>query len=142
MIYGLMSNGGVVAVDYGDGTVVGGITLEGQIDLDLSGLTIDASGVQGLMIESFDGYTINGRPVEFDEVTADIDLETRPDGTVVGTIGLSAGPVGKATGATLAGQVGVDTGICLNYPVSGEVTFTAPDGEVVTSSFGPDCDGT
>jgi len=134
-------SGGLVTVDYGDGTEVEGITLAGRIELDLSGLTIDASGVRGRMVESFDGYTVNGRAVEFDEISAVLDLEVRPDGTVVGTISLSDGPVGKATGAILAGQIGIDTGICLSYPVSGEVTFTSPYGEVVTISFGPDCDG-
>ncbi len=135
------ANGGLVEVDYGEGTLVEGVTLEGRVDLDFSGLTINASGVQGLIIETFDSYRVNGRSVDFDEITAEIDLDAQPDGSVVGTIGLTAGPVGKATGATLSGEVGIDTGICLTYPVSGSVTFTAPDGEVVTISFGPDCDG-
>jgi hypothetical protein len=135
------SSGGVVEVDYGDGTVVDGITLRGGIELDLSGLTIDASGIQGQIVETFDGYTVNGQPSDFDEITAEVNLEMRSNGTVVGSIGLEAGPLAKGTGATLDGLIGVDTEICLSYPVSGEVTFTAPDGEVVTITFGPDCDG-
>ena len=35
----------------------------------------------------------------------------------------------------------VSGAICLHSPIDGSVTFTGADGQTVTVSFGPDCDG-
>ncbi|MEE4273566.1 MAG: hypothetical protein V2I67_17965 [Thermoanaerobaculales bacterium] len=133
--------GGVITADFGSGTRFDNVTLAGSSTLDFSGLVVDESGVRGEIVEVFDGYTVNGEAPPIDGVQVSVDLEARNDGTIAGTIGLSESPMRKSTGATLTGAVGIDTGICLTYPISGEITFTSPDGEVITVTFGPDCDG-
>lgn len=134
-------NGDVVTADFGDGTQIDGITYVGSTVLDFSGLSVDGSGIYGTIEETHVDYNVNGQSFPFDEVTVELDLDDQPDGTVVGSVAVSAGGNAKSTGATLDGLVGIDTGICLSYPVSGEVTYTAPDGEVATITFGPECDG-
>ena len=134
-------DGDVLTVDYGEGTTVGNLTIAGVNEADLSGLVIDGTGIHGRIVEIFDGFTVNGVPSEFDQYTVFVDLEAQGDDTVVGSIGFSTGSSTKSSGATLEGEIGIDTGICLYYPVSGEVTFSDPNGEVVTISFGPECDG-
>ena len=40
----------------------------------------------------------------------------------------------------MSGTIGIDTEICLDYPISGSLT-TVVDNEIITITFGPDCDG-
>lgn len=138
---GVSSTGDTVTVDFDAGTVVDDVTLAGSIELDLSGLVIDGNGVSGEIVESYHDYTADGRAALFDEVAVDADLTVDAAGRVMGTVGLTGGSAAKVGNATLSGLVGIDTGICLHYPVSGSISFTTPEGEVITIRFGPDCDG-
>jgi hypothetical protein len=134
-----LTTGGMV-LDYGEGWVaLDGTVYSGSIDVETSGLSVTSGGISGNITVVHDGYLVDGRPPTIGSSEWTFGLTERSNGTVVGEI--TVGPVGnlKSVGS-LSGTIGIDTEICLDYPISGSLT-TVVDNEVITITFGPDCDG-
>jgi hypothetical protein len=112
---------------------------EGSVTVDTSGLTVSEDGINGVVTITHDGYLVDGEPPVIGPTEWNFAVTERSNGTVVGDI--TVGPVGalKSLGS-LSGTIGIDTEICLDYPISGSLTAVV-DNEVITITFGPDCDG-
>ena len=145
---GVMTRSSTGAVlDFGSGTTIGGQVLAGEVELTFSDIVLGGGVVQGTVTELHRGYTVDGVAPALKQLTVELDLATRSDGSVHGTMALN-GSSEEATasslaagGTTLSGLVDIDSAICLYYPVGGSVTLSLPDGEIATVRFGPDCDG-
>jgi len=132
------ATGSGMAIDYGTGwTAPDGTVYSGSIDVDTSGLSIGSGGIEGTMTITNDGYLVDGEPPSIGGTSWTFDLTERADGSVVGnvTVGSSAKSLGS-----MSGTIGIDTEICLDYPISGSLT-TVVENEVITITFGPECDG-
>jgi len=129
-----------MVIDYGDGwTTPDGSVREGAINIDTSGLSVTSTGIDGAMTITNDGLLVDGEPPVVGSTQWSFGLTERANGSVVGEI--TVGPTDdlKSSGA-LSGTIGIDTEICLEYPISGSLT-TVVGNEVITITFGPDCDG-
>jgi hypothetical protein len=129
----------VHTIDFGAGIEIGGIVFTGATQLDASALEIDPDGLRGRLVERSLGLTVAGRPAPFESLEVDIDLAHSED-RLFGTIAVTGTPA-KTGGAGISGSLTIDSEICLFYPVSGSIQLTSPDGETITISFGPECDG-
>ena len=129
-----------MAIDYGGGWVAPDGTIHsGSIDVNTSGLVVSSSGINGTVVISNDDYLIDGQPPAVGSTAWTFSLTERANGSVVGDI--NVGPVGSLKSAgSMSGTIGIDTAICLNYPISGSLTVVIK-GEEVTITFSPDCDG-
>lgn len=133
------TNTGMV-INYGDGWIAeDGSIHEGSIDINTSGVSIDSAGIRGTLTISHDGYLIDGEPPAVGPTAWTFDLIERVDGSVVGQIDIAPEGGPKSAGS-MSGTIGIDTEICLEYPISGSLTTTV-DNEVITITFGPECDG-
>jgi len=129
-----------MAIDYGSGWVApDGTISSGSIDVNTSGLVVSSSGINGTVVITHDDYLIDGQPPAIGSTAWTFSLTERTNGSVVGDI--NVGPVGGLKNAgSISGTIGIDTAICLNYPISGSLTAVIK-GEEVTITFSPDCDG-
>jgi len=130
-----------MVMDYGDGWVApDGTIVSGSITVDISGLSVSSSGINGTMTITHNQLLIDGEPPVVGSTAWTFDLTERADTTVAGEI--TVGPVGgtKSSGS-LSGTIDIDTAICLEYPISGSLTAVV-EGETITITFRPNCDGT
>lgn len=134
-------------LEFGTGMEVNGQILAGRIDVVFSNVVVSGEAVRGTVVESHRDYTVNGIAPELGELRADVDLQVRGDGSVFGTVDVSARAAGAVTAsptagaASLTGSFEIDSAICLYYPTGGSMTFSSPEVGAVTIRFGPDCDG-
>ena len=126
--------------DYGGGWVApDGTVHSGSIDVDTSGLSVTSSGVTGALVITNGDYLVDGKPPAIGSSEWTFSLAERTDGSVVGDI--DVGPVaGLKNGGSISGAIGIDTAICLEYPISGSLTAVVR-GEEITITFSPECDG-
>ena len=129
-----------MVIDYGSGWVAhDGTIRSGSIDVNTSGLSVGSGGINGTVIISNDDYLIDGQPPAVGSTAWTFSLTERSNGSVVGDI--NVGPVGNLKSAgSMSGTIGIDTAICLKYPISGSLTVVIK-GEEVIITFSPDCDG-
>jgi hypothetical protein len=139
------ASGGVLTADFGSGwTDQNGSVHTGSMSVDLSGLVVTASSITGPITESHMDHLIDGEAPDIGWLEADFDLAVDQQGEVSGTIGVAGGPPAAAnkvfTGATVAGNIVIDTILCRYFPTGGSLTFTI--GEFSTTiTFTPNCDG-
>lgn len=127
-------------IDYGSGWIApDGSVYSGAIHVDGSGLSVGAGGITGSVTITHDDLTVDGEPAVVGSSEWGFDLTERSNGTVVGEINAQALGGLKSSGS-ISGTIGIDTEICLNYPISGSLTVVVR-GETVTITFSPDCDG-
>jgi len=128
-------------IDYGDGYAApGGSYRSGAVFVDTSGVSATAEGLSGTMTITHDQLMIDGEPAAIGSTAWTFDLVERGDGTVSGEI--TVDPIGRLkSNGSLYGIIGIDTAICLEFPISGSVTAEV-EGEIITIVFRPDCDGT
>jgi hypothetical protein len=127
-----------VAIDYGTGwTAPDGSVHSGAINVDASGLSINSGGITGTVTVSQSDYLVDGNPPAVGDTIWTFNLNERANGSVVGDV--TVGSPTKSVGS-MSGSVGIDTEICLDYPISGSLT-TVVENEVITITFGPECDG-
>jgi len=132
------ATGDGMSIDYGTSWIApDGTVYSGSIDIDTSGLSIGSGGITGTVDISHDGYLVNGESPTVGPTSWTFDLTEHANGSVVGEI--SVGSPTKSMGS-MTGAIGIDTEICLDYPVSGSLT-TVVENEVITITFGPECDG-
>ena len=117
-----------MTIDYGNGWIApDGTVYTGAVHVDGSGLTVTAGGITGSVTIDNDDVLVEGRPPVVGSSRWDFDLAERGNGTVVGEIGVqSLG--GLKSGGSIYGSIGIDTEICLNYPVSGSLTVVVRGG--------------
>jgi len=133
------TTGGMV-IDYGDGYAApDGTTRSGSTTVDTSGLTVGSGGITGIVTVVHDQLLIDGEPPLAGSTAWTFDLAKRADGTVAGDISVSPAGGTKSSGS-LSGTIGIDTAICVEYPISGCLTLTVED-EVITIILEPHCDG-
>ena len=132
--------GSVLSFEYGEQyTSDSGMTMGGQMVLDLSGLEVTGDGISGAASMSSSSYLENGQEPLVKQMTWGFDLAVEGDGRVVGDMTLS-GEDGSKSGSTVSGTLGFDTDVCPTYPISGSVDVEV-DGETITIRFSPSCDG-
>jgi hypothetical protein len=129
-----------MVLDYGSGWVAPDGTIHsGSIDVNTSGLVVSSSGINGAVIISNDDYLIDGQPPAVGSTAWTFSLTERTNGSVVGDINVGSVANLKSAGS-MSGTIGIDTAICLEYPISGSLTAVVK-GEEITITFSPDCDG-
>lgn len=129
-----------MVVNYGSGWVAPDGTIHsGSIDVNTSGLVVSSSGINGTVIISNDDYLNDGQPPAVGSTAWAFSLTERTNGSVVGDINVGSVANLKSAGS-MSGTIGIDTAICLEYPISGSLTVVIK-GEEVTITFSPDCDG-
>jgi formylglycine-generating enzyme required for sulfatase activity len=127
-------------MDYGEGTTMpGGAVWSGSTTVDASGINVTSAGISGTLTITHDNVLIEGSPIAIGSSAWTVDLEERTNGTVVGDITVAT-VAGRKSSGSLSGTIGIDTEICLEYPISGSLTATV-DGTEITITFQPDCDG-
>jgi hypothetical protein len=133
--------GDTVVIDNGTGYIApDGTFRTGMVTVDMSGLSVNDGGITGTMSVIQDEFEIDGEPIPIGSSSWTFDLSERGNGTVVGDI--VVGPAdGRKSQGSLSGTIGIDTEICVDYPISGSLTAEL-DGETVTIIFTPDCNGT
>ncbi len=132
--------GQTVTHDYGSGYDAGGELLSGVETWDLSGLAIDPGGIRGQLVLDRSDLLVDGEPPTVVVITASVDVGVRPDGTVVGSIDVVGADALLKRTAVMNGWVEIDTAICPDYPIGGEVVLEE-GGRLITVTFSPDCDG-
>jgi hypothetical protein len=134
-----LSPGGMI-IEYGSGWVApDGTIRSGSIEVDTSGLSVTSNGVTGSVVVTNDDYLVDGQPAAVGSTEWIFSLTERTDGSVVGDIDVGSA-AGLKNGGSMSGAIGIDTAICLEYPISGSLTAVIR-GEEVTITFSPDCDG-
>jgi len=139
------ASGGVLTADFGSGwTDESGSVHTGTMTFDVSGLVVTASSISGTISENHMDHLIDGEAPDIGWLEAELDLDIDPQGEVQGTIGVAGGPPGAHTkissGATIAGNIVIDTILCRYFPTGGALTFTIGDFST-TITFTPNCDG-
>ena len=133
-------NGGIISFDVGEAWVDSdGNLLSGGAAIDLSGLAMKSDGISGIASYDASTFTMNGEPLLFPHMQADMDLAIADQGAVTGTVSLS-NPA-KDDGNGINGWARFDTEICGDYPVEGAFTIIL-DGDEYTVVITPACDGT
>ena len=129
-----------LSINYGGGwTAPDDTVYSGSVEIDTSSLSVSSGGVNGSLTIIHDNYLVNGEPPAIGPSSWAFDLTERPNGTVVGSIDVGS-QAGLKRAGSISGSIGIDTAVCLEYPISGSLT-TVLDGQVVTFTFGPDCSG-
>jgi len=133
-----------LVIDYGEGwTDIDGTLRSGSVEVDASQLTIDGDGITGSVVQRQPTLRIDGEAPAAERITWTFDLVEAGD-RVSGDVEIDSGSAARAAGATAAkpisGRVGIDTAICLTYPVSGSIDLVH-EGEEITVTFGPECNG-
>ncbi len=131
---------GGLSLDYGSGwTAPDDTVYSGSVEIDISALSVNSGGINGPLTITHDNYLVDGEPPAIGPSSWDFDLTERSNGTVVGSVDVGS-PAGLKSAGSISGSIGIDTAICLEYPISGSLT-TVLNGQVVTFTFGPDCSG-
>jgi len=129
-----------LSIDYGSGwTGPDDMVYAGSVEIDTSALSVSSGGINGSLTISHDNYLVDGEPPAIGPSSWTFDLTERANGTMVGTIDAGS-PAGLKSSGSISGSIGIDTAICLEYPISGSIT-TEVQGQVVTFTFSPHCDG-
>jgi hypothetical protein len=129
-----------LSLDYGSGWIAPDDTVySGSVEIDMSALSVSSGGVDGSLTITHDDYLVNGEPPAIGPSSWVFDLTERANGTVVGNIDVDSPSALKRAGQ-ISGSIGIDTAVCLEYPISGSLT-TVLNGQVVTFTFSPDCSG-
>ncbi|MEE4271264.1 MAG: hypothetical protein V2I67_06305 [Thermoanaerobaculales bacterium] len=139
------ASGGVLTTNFGSGWAdENGSVHTGTMTVDLSGFVVTSSSISGTIFESHMDHLIDGEAPDIGWLEAEFDLDIDPQGEVQGTIGVAGGPPGAPTkvlsGATIAGNIVIDTILCRYFPTGGALTFTIGDFST-TITFTPNCDG-
>lgn len=127
-------------INYGSGwTAPDGSVYSGTVHVDGSGLSVTAGGITGSVTVTNDDVMVDGEPPMVGSSEWDFDLVSRSNGSIVGDVSVQSLGGLKSSGS-IFGTIGIDTAICLNYPVSGSLTVIVK-GQEINITFSPDCDG-
>jgi hypothetical protein len=141
-IPGAVASGGVLTTDYGAGWTDGdGAVHTGTSRLDLSGLTVTAGVLDGLIVEDHSAHFIDGEPAPYASLEVDLDLVVDGHGDVFGVVDVTGTGAAKTAGRSIQGSMDIDTLLCRYYPVGGSISLNDGD-DSTTITFTPDCDGT
>lgn len=129
-----------LSLDYGSGWTAHDDTVySGSVEIDTSALSVNAGGINGSLAITHDDYLVDGEPPAIGPSSWTFDLTERSNGTMVGTIDVGS-PAGLKSAGSISGSIGIDTAVCLEYPISGSLTMIL-NGQVVSFTFSPHCDG-
>ena len=142
---GTTVSGTALTTDFGSGWVDGSGSLHtGTMVFDLSGLSVTASSITGIITEDHSDHRVDGEYPQLGWLEVAVDLDVDAQGEVRGDIQVAGGPVGtngkSAGGATVGGNIVIDTILCRYFPTGGSLTFTIGDFST-TITFTPECDG-
>ena len=121
-----------------------GIPVSGTASIQFTNVNTSAPNLSMEFSGTQQGIQFNGQNVAIETATGNVGLMTDDQGHVAGTITFSgSGGTPKAPNSisTVSGNPEIDTEICPNFPIAGQVVVQRPEG---SHEFGFDdsCDGT
>ena len=141
MLDGASRTGSELVLDYGAGYEPGdGSVLTGQERWDLSGLLISEEAITGRIVLDHSALMVDDEPAIASATTIAVSLQERGDGSVVGGIDLVGTTPAAKGDAVMTGYVDIDTAICVDFPVGGELVIKH-NGQLITVTFEESCRG-
>ena len=122
-----------------DGVLVSGTASVNftNVNTTAPNLRLDFSGTQ-------QNIQIDGQDVSIETASGNVDLMTDSQGHVAGSIifsGSGGEPKGTKSTSDISGDPQIDTEICPNYPIAGQIVLQRPEGRH-GFNFDDSCDGT
>lgn len=121
-----------------------GVLVSGTASVQFTNVNTTAPNLSMEFSGTQQSIQLNGQNLAIDTASGNVDLMTGNQGHVVGSItfsGTGGTPKGTKSLSTVTGNPEINTEICPNYPIAGQIVLEQPEG---SHQFGFDdsCDGT
>ncbi len=121
-----------------------GVQVSGMASVQFTNVNTTAPNLRMEFSGTQQSIQLNGQTLAIDTASGNFDLVTDSQGHVVGSInfsGTGGTPKGTKSLSTITGNPEINTEICPNYPIAGQIVLEQPEGNH-QFEFDDSCDGT